>query len=109
QANGFFLSVGIEASDIAVLLIAIHTVIYVFRPQHPGRQSGLYPHRSLTFSIFAFFPFLMASLAFVNWPGYVYDGGHCYLPIRPRWTRLTLRWVPRYMILLTMVVLYAFI
>ncbi|KAK2035807.1 hypothetical protein LZ31DRAFT_620670 [Colletotrichum somersetense] len=109
QANGFFLSVGIEASDIAVLLIAIHTVIYVFRPQHPGRQSGLYPHRRLTFSIFAFFPLLMASLAFVNWPGYVYDGGYCYLPIRPRWTRLTLSWVPRYMILLTMVVLYAFI
>ncbi|KAK1975251.1 G protein-coupled glucose receptor regulating Gpa2-domain-containing protein [Colletotrichum cereale] len=109
QASGFFISVGIEASDVAILLIAIHTGIYVFRPQHPGRQSGLYPHRRLTFSIFAFSPLLMASLAFVNWPGYVYNGGYCYLPVRPRWIRLTLSWVPRCTILLTIVVLYAYI
>ncbi|KAK1980373.1 G protein-coupled glucose receptor regulating Gpa2-domain-containing protein [Colletotrichum cereale] len=109
QASGFFLSVGIEASDIAVVLIALHTAIYIFRPRQSGRQSGLYPHRRLAFSVFVFFPLLMASLAFINWPGYVNNGEYCYLSIRPEWPRLALSWVPRYMILLTIVALYAYI
>lgn len=109
QASGFFLSVGIEASDIAVVLIALHTAIYIFRPRQSGRQSGLYPHRRLAFSAFAFFPLLMASLAFVNWPGYVNNGEFCYLPVSPGWSRLVLSWVPRYLILLTIVALYAYI
>ncbi|KAF4778646.1 hypothetical protein HER10_EVM0008221 [Colletotrichum scovillei] len=109
QASGFFLAVGIEASDIAVVLIALHTAIYIFRPRHSGRQSGLYPHRRLAFGAFAFFPLLMASLAFINWPGYVNNGEYCYLPARPEWARLALSWVPRYMILLTIVALYAYI
>ncbi|KAK1990192.1 hypothetical protein LX36DRAFT_716930 [Colletotrichum falcatum] len=109
QASGFFLSVGIEASDIAVVLIALHTAIYIFRPRHSGRQSGLYPHRRLAFSVFVLFPLLMASLAFVNSPGYANNGEYCYLPIRPEWPRLALSWVPRYMILLTIVALYAYI
>ncbi|KAK2012814.1 family A G protein-coupled receptor-like protein [Colletotrichum eremochloae] len=109
QASGFFLSVGIEASDIAVVLIALHTAIYIFRPRQSGRHSGLYPHRRLAFSFFVFFPLLMASLAFINSPGYVNNGEYCYLPIRPEWPRLALSWVPRYMILLTIVALYAYI
>ncbi|KAK1566416.1 G protein-coupled glucose receptor regulating Gpa2-domain-containing protein [Colletotrichum navitas] len=109
QASGFFLAVGIEASDIAVVLIALHTAIYIFRPRQSGRQSGLYPHRRLAFSVFALFPLLMASLAFVNSPGYVNNGEYCYLPIRPEWPRLVLSWVPRYLILLTIVALYAYI
>ncbi|CCF43413.1 hypothetical protein CH063_13120 [Colletotrichum higginsianum] len=109
QASGFFLAVGIEASDIAVVLIALHTAIYIFRPRHSGRQSGLYPHRRLAFSAFALFPLLMASLAFISWPGYVNNGEYCYLPVRPEWPRLALSWVPRYMILLTIVALYAYI
>ncbi|KAK2031316.1 family A G protein-coupled receptor-like protein [Colletotrichum zoysiae] len=109
QASGFFLAVGIEASDVAVVLIALHTAIYIFRPRHSGRQSGLYPHRRLAFSFFVFFPLLMASLAFINTPGYVNNGEYCYLPIRPEWPRLALSWVPRYMILLTIVALYAYI
>ncbi|KAK1514983.1 uncharacterized protein CCOS01_13176 [Colletotrichum costaricense] len=51
----------------------------------------------------------MASLAFINWPGYVNNGEYCYLPARPEWARLALSWVPRYMILLTIVALYAYI
>ncbi|TDZ15638.1 G protein-coupled receptor GPR1 [Colletotrichum orbiculare MAFF 240422] len=109
QASGFFLSVGIEASDIAVVLIALHTAIYIFRPRHSGRQSGLYPHRRTAFGIFILVPLLMASLAFINWPGYANNGEFCYLPVRPEWTRLALSWVPRYMILLTIVALYAYI
>ncbi|GKT45213.1 G protein-coupled receptor GPR1 [Colletotrichum spaethianum] len=109
QASGFFLSVGIEASDIAVVLIALHTAIYIFRPRHSGRQSGLYPHRRLAFSAFVFLPLLMASLAFIGWPGYVNNGEYCYLPVRPEWSRLALSWVPRYMILFIIVALYAYI
>ncbi|OLN95735.1 G protein-coupled receptor GPR1-like protein 1 [Colletotrichum chlorophyti] len=109
QASGFFLSVGIEASDIAVVLIALHTAIYIFRPRQSGRQSGLYPHRRIAFSVFFLFPLLMASLAFINWPGYVNNGEYCYLPVQPEWTRLVLSWVPRYMILFTIVALYAYI
>ncbi|KAK1658525.1 hypothetical protein BDP55DRAFT_773261 [Colletotrichum godetiae] len=51
----------------------------------------------------------MASLAFINWPGYVNNGESCYLPVRPEWTRLALVWVPRYMILLLIVIVYTFI
>ncbi|KAL0930331.1 plasma membrane g protein coupled receptor that interacts with the heterotrimeric g protein a [Colletotrichum truncatum] len=109
QASGFFLSVGIEASDIAVVLIALHTAIYIFRPRDSGRQNGLYPHRRTAFGVFIFVPLLMASLAFINWPGYANNGEYCYLPVRPEWTRLALSWVPRYMILLTIVALYAYI
>ncbi|KAF6833851.1 plasma membrane g protein coupled receptor that interacts with the heterotrimeric g protein a [Colletotrichum plurivorum] len=109
QASGFFLSVGIEASDIAVVLIALHTAIYIFRPRHSSRQSGLYPHRNIAFAVFILFPLLMASLAFINWPGYANNGEYCYLPARPEWPRLALSWVPRYMILLTIVGLYAYI
>ncbi|KAF4884057.1 G protein-coupled receptor GPR1 [Colletotrichum fructicola] len=109
QASGFFLSVGIEASDIAVVLIALHTAVYIFRPRYSGRQSGLYPHRRIAFAVFILLPLLMASLAFINSPGYANNGEYCYLPVRPEWTRLALSWVPRYMILLTIVALYAYI
>ncbi|WQF84260.1 Putative G protein-coupled receptor GPR1 [Colletotrichum destructivum] len=107
QVSGFFLSVGIEASDVAVVLIALHPVIYLFRSRQSGRRNGGNPHRRLTFSAFAFFPLLMASLAFINRPGYVNKGGYCYLPVRPEWTMLALSWVPRYMILFAIVALYA--
>ncbi|KAK2053752.1 hypothetical protein LY76DRAFT_258888 [Colletotrichum caudatum] len=109
QTSGFFLSVSIEASDVAVVLIALHPVIYLFRPRQSGRHNGDIPHRRLTFSAFAFFPLLMASLAFINRPGYVNKGGYCYLPVRPEWIRLALSWVPRYMILFAIVALYTFI
>ncbi|OLN89641.1 G protein-coupled receptor GPR1-like protein 2 [Colletotrichum chlorophyti] len=110
QASGFFLSVSIEASDAAVVLSALHSVICLLRPQQSRRQNGSNPRRRrLVFSAFAFFPLLMASLAFINWPGYVNNGGYCYLPVRPEWTRLALSWVPRYMILLTIFALYAHI
>ena len=50
----------------------------------------------------------MASLAFVNGAdAYVTAGTYCYLPKRPLWYRLALAWIPRYLILLTISVLYA--
>ncbi|KAF3003651.1 hypothetical protein E8E13_008105 [Curvularia kusanoi] len=46
----------------------------------------------------------MAALAFIN-PGnaYVSQGGYCTLPIRPFWYRLALTWIPRYIIILTII------
>ena len=49
----------------------------------------------------------MASVAFAN-PNdaYVTLGTYCYLPSRPFWYRLALAWVPRYLILCTILGIY---
>ncbi|KAM0272632.1 hypothetical protein ACHAQH_008602 [Verticillium albo-atrum] len=106
QMSGFFLAVGIEASDIAVALIAIHTALYIFKPRQLNGQSGLYPYRRAAYAVFFILPLVLASLAFINSPAYVNNGQYCYLPIRPLWARLVLSWVPRYIILLIIFVSY---
>lgn len=102
QASGFFLAVGIEASDIAVAMIAIHSGLYIFR----GEQ-GLYPFRNYAYAIFLLLPLLLASLAFVNKPAYANSGEYCYLPVAPDWSRRALSWVPRYVIFLIILVTYS--
>lgn len=50
----------------------------------------------------------MPSLAYINTaPAYSAQGTFCYLPIRPFWYRMALAWIPRYVILLTILVIYA--
>lgn len=110
QASGFLLAVGIEASDMAVLLIAIHTALYIFRPKQPNGKHGLYPYRRWAYAAYVSFPVLMASLAFVDGPtGYANVGEFCYLPLKPSWSRAMLSWLPRYIILLTILFIYGFI
>ncbi|CAM1503292.1 Fc.00g080680.m01.CDS01 [Cosmosporella sp. VM-42] len=108
QASGFFLAVSIEASDIAVAMMALHTALYIFR----GKQ-GLYPYRKIAYSVFGIFPILTAALAFINSPGYVNTGNFCYLPVEPVWTRSALSWIPRYIafgtILLTYLSIYIYV
>ncbi|EEY15189.1 conserved hypothetical protein [Verticillium alfalfae VaMs.102] len=104
--SGFFLAVGIEASDIAVALIAIHTALYIFKPRQLNGQSGLYPYRRTAYAVVFILPVVLASLAFINTPAYVNNGQYCYLPIRPLWARLALSWIPRYIILLIIFVSY---
>ncbi|KAG7132571.1 G protein-coupled receptor GPR1 like [Verticillium longisporum] len=106
QMSGFFLAVGIEASDIAVALIAIHTALYIFKPRQLNGQSGLYPYRRTAYAVLFILPVVLASLAFINTPAYVNNGQYCYLPIRPLWARLALSWIPRYIILLIIFVSY---
>ncbi|KAM0618104.1 hypothetical protein ACHAP0_000762 [Verticillium nonalfalfae] len=106
QMSGFFLAVGIEASDIAVALIAIHTALYIFKPRQLNGQSGLYPYRRTAYAVVFILPIVLASLAFINTPAYVNNGQYCYLPIRPLWARLALSWIPRYIILLIIFVSY---
>lgn len=105
QANGFFLAVGTEACDIAILMIAMHTALYIFRPGHA--ECGLYPYRKQAYVAMAVLPLAMASLAFAGGSGYVNRGGYCYLPMRPDVYRLALSWVPRYIIFIFILVIYA--
>lgn len=49
----------------------------------------------------------MASLAFADTSlPYTSSGAFCYLPTRPIWYRLALSWIPRYLILSTIMVVY---
>lgn len=92
QVSGFFLALSIEASDVSVALISVHTALYIFR----GEQ-GLYPYRKAAYALAAIIPVVMASLAFIESPGYINTGQFCYLPFNPMWKRLALSWIPRYM------------
>ena len=112
QLNGFMLAVGTEASDVAVLLIALHTVLYIVRPlpRRRGGGRGLYPFRRWAVAAWVFYPLVNASLAFVGGggggPAYEDTGDFCYLTVRETWYRLYLAWVPRYVIFGLIVVLY---
>ncbi|EEU42954.1 uncharacterized protein NECHADRAFT_70923 [Fusarium vanettenii 77-13-4] len=100
QVSGFFLSLSIEASDVAVSLIAVHTALYIFR----GEQ-GLYPFRKIAYGLAAVIPVVLATIAFVSSPGYVNTGLFCYLPFNPMWKRLALSWIPRYLAFTVILVL----
>jgi len=106
QVSGFFLALGIESSDIAVALIAIHTALYIFKPNQGSGQSGLYPYRYWAYAAFVVIPLILAGLAFLNNPAYTNNGSYCYLPADPRWPRFALSWIPRYIILLLILVIY---
>lgn len=109
QASGFFLALGIEASDFSILLIALHSIIYIFKPStRSGDSGGLYRWRNWLYPVWLGFPLLFASLAFINDQGaYVTAGTYCYLPRRPFWYRLALSWIPRYLILSLIFCMYA--
>ncbi|TGO63145.1 hypothetical protein BCON_0015g00740 [Botryotinia convoluta] len=107
QISGFFLALGIEASDTSVLMVAVHTALYIFKPRSSSGEGGLYPYRRIAYTIWIVFPLLTASLAFVNnHEAYVGQGTYCYLPVRPFWYRLALSWIPRYIIFITIVTVY---
>ncbi|KAK4148725.1 G protein-coupled glucose receptor regulating Gpa2-domain-containing protein, partial [Chaetomidium leptoderma] len=104
QVSGFALAIGIQSSDIAVLLIALHSAMYIFRP-----RSGLYPYRQIAYLVFYLYPVLTASLAFIKGNGYENMGPYCYLRTDRGWARLSLSWIPRYIICASIVIIYVFI
>ena len=124
QGAGFLLAVGIEASgplqriiplplaemigpDSVILLMAIHTALTIFASRKANSQTGLYHYRWVAYTCWAFFSILMAALAFINpSSSYVSQGTFCYLPARPIWYRLALSWIPRYIILCTILGIY---
>jgi len=109
QATGFFLAVGIESSDFAILMIALHAILYIFHPPARSEDSGgLYRWRKFIYPAWVALPVLAASLAFINsGDAYTTAGTFCYLPRRPFWYRLALSWIPRYCILSLIFLMYA--
>ncbi|KAK3688217.1 G protein-coupled glucose receptor regulating Gpa2-domain-containing protein [Podospora appendiculata] len=104
KISGFGLAVGIESADVAVLLIALHSVMYIFRP-----KSGLYPYRRIAYLFYYCFPIVAASLAFVDGTGYQNVGQYCYLRTDNGWARLALSWIPRYVVGISIIIIYAFV
>ncbi|KAL7267437.1 G protein-coupled receptor gpr1 [Rhizina undulata] len=109
QASGFFMSMGVEASDFAVLVIAVHSALYIFRPGLTATgEGGLFRYRYYLYAAWLAFSIIMPALAFVNHnPPYTAQETFCYLPVRPYWYRISLAWIPRYIILLLIFILYA--
>ncbi|KAI0541567.1 G protein-coupled glucose receptor regulating Gpa2-domain-containing protein [Xylaria digitata] len=106
QVSGFFLTVAIEASDIAVLLIAIHTALFFVKRHYPGATFGLQPYRRVAYTLWATVPIILAAIVPITGSSFVDNGPHCYLPIQPSWYRSALAWVPRYIIFGFIIVTY---
>ena len=93
--------------DSVILLMAIHTALTIFASRKASSQNGLYRYRWGAYACWAFFSILLAALAFINPSNpYVSQGTFCYLPTRPIWYRLALSWIPRYLILCTILGIY---
>jgi len=91
------------------LVIAVHSALYIFRPGLTAvGEGGLFRYRHSVYVAWVAFSILMPSLAYINSaPAYSAQGTFCYLPVRPVWYRMALAWVPRYIILVTILILYA--
>ena len=88
-------------------MIAVHAALYVFQSDHASGEAGLYKYRYIVYPCWIIYPTLMASLAFISHNGaYQSWGTICALPVRPFWYRLALSWIPRYLIIFTIVALY---
>ena len=93
--------------DSVILLMAIHTALTIFASRNANSQTGLYRYRWGAYACWAVFSIIMAALAFINPSSpYVSQGTFCYLPARPIWYRLALSWIPRYLILCTILGIY---
>ncbi|KAI3581032.1 G protein-coupled glucose receptor regulating Gpa2-domain-containing protein [Fusarium oxysporum f. sp. albedinis] len=90
--KSFWLLVFPAVELVAGKIETTETALYIFR----GEQ-GLYPYRKAAYALAAIIPVVMASLAFIESPGYINTGQFCYLPFNPMWKRLALSWIPRYM------------
>ncbi|KAI8628174.1 G protein-coupled glucose receptor regulating Gpa2-domain-containing protein [Xylariaceae sp. FL1651] len=109
QVSGFFLTVTIEACDIAVLLIAIHTALFIVKRKHLGSVVGLQPYRRVAYVLWAIVPIILAAVVPITGSSFVDNGYHCYLPIQPNWYRSALSWVPRYIIFGFIIVTYSWL
>ena len=99
QVSGYFTAVGIEACDVAVLLICLHAAIFLLFSKRSSGETGLYPYRRQAYAMAVFLPLLLASLAFIDGsPAYSNTGTFCYLSTSKPWYRQYLSWVPRYII-----------
>ncbi|KAF4549341.1 G protein-coupled glucose receptor-like protein 1 [Elsinoe fawcettii] len=107
QASGFFQQYLVETTDLVILTIVVHMSVQILNPNATnGSEGGLEKWKGWIFTAILGLPFIMACVAFSN-PngGYQLVGAFCTLPVRPFWYRLTLSWIPRYIIAITIVVL----
>lgn len=104
---GFFTSIFIEGADFAVLALAIHTALLVFK-KYNGPEGGLYKYRYWVYGFNILFPLVMASLVFIDRGRAAYQPyiTWCYLPVRPVWYRLWLSWIPRWVIIVSIISIY---
>ena len=108
QASGFMLLMAMAMSDIAILILALHTILCIFKPSPKSGEGGLYPWRHWIYPFWLGPPIIVASLAFINdGNAYVTAGTLCFLPKRPFWYRLALSWIPRYVIITLILAMYA--
>lgn len=115
QVVGFFTATAIEGADLAILSFALHTLLLIFKPDlsmkvpETGRvEGGLYKYRYYVYGLSFVIPLVMASLAYIG-VGYISFVCWCYLPQQPVWYRLVLSWVPRYLIIVTIILVYGLI
>lgn len=111
KASGFFTAFAIEGSDIAILSFAIHVALLVFQPNNRVKrgsnyEGGLYRYRHSVYVVSILLPIVLAAIPFVSDHGYVPLTNWCYTPSRPIWYRLALSWIPRYIIMASIVVIY---
>ncbi|KAI1081694.1 G protein-coupled glucose receptor regulating Gpa2-domain-containing protein [Whalleya microplaca] len=109
QVSGFFLTVMIEASDIAVLLIAIHTALFILKPQHSSGAAGLHPYRRIAYVSWVVVPIVLAALVPITGGSFEDNGSYCYLPVDPTWYRSAISWIPRYVIFGVIIVTYTWL
>lgn len=109
QVSGYLTQMSFEMTDMATLLIATHTALQVFRARPSAHgQGGLHRYRHLVYPLYFIIPASLAALAFINGRfAYLSQGPLCSLPIRPFWYRLIMSWIPRYVIILMIIALYA--
>lgn len=101
---GFFTTASIQASDFAVLALAIHTALLVFKPHFKG---GLYRFRYIIYTLFFFLiPIVFASIGMVGNSGYTAFTAWCYLVVDPVWYSLVLAWIPRMLIMVLIIIIY---
>ncbi|KAI1386083.1 G protein-coupled glucose receptor regulating Gpa2-domain-containing protein [Hypoxylon trugodes] len=110
QVSGFFLTISIEASDIAVLLVAAHTALFILWPSSSsGADAGLYPYRYIAYTFWAIVPIILAAVVPITGGRFSDNGPHCSLPGRPAWYLSALSWIPRYIIFAIIIVTYTFL
>lgn len=115
QVVGFFSATAIEGADLAILSFALHTLLLIFKPSLSVKipesdrvEGGLYKYRYYVYGLSFVIPLIMASLAYIGY-GYSSYVCWCYLPQHPVWYRLVLSWVPRYLIVVTIILVYGLI
>lgn len=97
-----------------IIFHALHTVLLVSNSARNIKrgfnyQGGLFRYRYLVHIASIFLPLILVSLAFIHSKGYVQLTNICYLPARPISYRLVLSWIPRYIIIISIFIIYGYI